>query len=121
MPAAKPRIIAFVIPFYYEQAGIQHTLVFVGMSVDLRYLACGSDGPGLDPGHVAFFSLPHCRPSRLRSSANASRRSISRRMPAPYIVEEEIGIVPAMPESENVRNRTEATQTSRNGYSRVSV
>jgi len=41
--------------------------------------------------------------------------------PPPYIVEEEIGIVPAMPESKNVRNRTEATQISRNGYSRVSV
>jgi polyisoprenyl-phosphate glycosyltransferase len=38
-----------------------------------------------------------------------------------YIVEEEIGIVPAMPDNETVRNRTEATQTSRNGYSRVSV
>ena len=38
----------------------------------------------------------------------------------PYIVEEEIGIVPAMPESKNVRNRTEATQIPRNGYSRVS-
>src|SRR5215510_7108304 len=33
MPAAKSRIIAFVIPFYYEQAGIQHTLVFLSMSV----------------------------------------------------------------------------------------
>jgi len=38
-----------------------------------------------------------------------------------YIVEEEIGIVPAMPDNETVRNRPEATQTSRNGYSRVSV
>jgi hypothetical protein len=38
-----------------------------------------------------------------------------------YIVEEEIGIVPAMPETEFVRNRTEASQSSRNGYSRVTV
>jgi type VI protein secretion system component VasK len=38
-----------------------------------------------------------------------------------YIVEEEIDIVPAMPDNETVRNRTEAMQTSRNGYSRVSV
>ena len=37
-----------------------------------------------------------------------------------YIVEEEIGIVPAMPEGEIVRNRTETTQTLRSGYSRVS-
>jgi hypothetical protein len=38
-----------------------------------------------------------------------------------YIVEEEIGVVPAIPESEIVRNYPEATQASRNGYSRVSV
>jgi dolichol-phosphate mannosyltransferase len=37
------------------------------------------------------------------------------------IVEGEIGVVPAMPDNETVRNRTEAMQTSRNGYSRVSV
>ena len=38
-----------------------------------------------------------------------------------YIVEEEIGIVPAMPESEMARNRTDSRAISRNGYSRVTV
>jgi len=29
MPAAKPPVIAFVIPCYNEQAGIQHTLTYL--------------------------------------------------------------------------------------------
>ena len=38
-----------------------------------------------------------------------------------YIVEEEIGIVPAMPDSEFVRNRTEVIAILAKCYSRVTV
>jgi len=78
--------------------------------------------PGLDLGHVAFPShrlVPDFRDCRLGEYVGKIYFETKAR--PRDIVEEEIGIVPAMPESEIVRNRTEATQTSRNGYSRVSM
>ena len=73
-------------------------------------------------GYVAFPShrlVPDLRDCRLGEYAGKIYFETKAR--PRDIVEDKIGIFPAMPESEILRNRTEATQTSRNGYSRVSV
>jgi hypothetical protein len=75
-------------------------------------MACGSDAQGWTSVMLLFLLIAPFQTFAIAVSANMSGRSI---------VEEEIGIAPAMPESEIVRNCTEATQTSRNGYSRVSM